>query len=107
MNSGGDERYGCPGVVPVEGGLYACGLLLGHAGPCTPFVGDYLPPLILHPLAPLHSCPACGQRCRPMRGEPVLVLRHFEDGQWVAAETEVAWLFEPCGHQAREILAAG
>lgn len=104
MNSGGDERFGCPGVVPVEGEMYACGLLLGHRGGCVPFVGDYLPPVILHPLAPLDSCPVCGRRCRAYGDGPMLTLRHFAGGQWLAGESELAWLFEPCGHQAREIL---
>lgn len=105
MNSGGDERYGCVALVWIDGDPYLCGLAHGHHGGHVPFVGDYLPPPILHPLATINRCPVCGQWCRPERGGPVLVMRHFEGGEWLPGETEFGWLFQPCGHEAREIAA--
>lgn len=134
MNSGGDERHGCPGVVPDDGEMYACGLLAGHRGACTPHVGDYLPPVILHPLdaylVPVRlqasgiACPnGHGRRGRwhvssifggrmlwtePSFGVegPAAAFRHFEDGAWLPPESELLWRFEPCGCEFRQILTA-
>lgn len=134
MNSGGDDRYACPGLVPVDGEPALCGLWLGHAGACTPHVGDYLPPPLLHPLdarlVPLRlratgvACPnGHGARGRWHESSihggrvlwdepwyqvegPVTALRHHVDGHWLAAETEWLWRFEPCGCEFRQILPA-
>lgn len=128
MNSGGDDRYACPGLVPDGSDAYPCGLWLGHAGACTPNVGDYLPPPMLHPLdARLVAvrgrvdgvlCPNGhgGAWSSPFPGRrwwmepsvsvvgPVMPLRHWEDGGWVASAPEMAWRFLPCECEFRQIV---
>lgn len=123
----GDERYGCPGLVWFDAEALQCGLYSKHDGPCTPNVGDYLPPPILHPLdawlvrvrqyATGRPCPNGhgGAWYSPFPGrrlwtdpsygiEWTTMFRHFEDGAWLPPESEALWRFEPCGCEFREIL---
>lgn len=133
MNSGGDDRYACPGLVPDGGDAYPCGLWLGHARPCTPFV-SYLPLPLLHPLdawlVPRRlretgvACPnGHGERRRRVVSRvfganwvtdlagfevegPVAAYRRFEGGRWLAPEFEAVWRFEPCGCEFRQVLGS-
>lgn len=129
-SSGGDERYGCPGLVWFEGEAQECGLVAGHRGDCTLLVGP-LPPPILHPLDAWlvgRRFRAVGVACPDGHGargrwhessiyggrilwtepsftvEPATTFRHFVDGAWSAPELEALWRFEPCGCVFREIL---
>jgi hypothetical protein len=124
-----DERHACPGLVWIDSDAHPCGLWWRHDGEHVPFVGDYLPPPLLHPLdarlVPIRAretgtaCPNGhgGRWFEPFPGrrwwiepsyqvEATTALRHFVDGHWLAPQTELEWRFEPCGCTFREIVTA-
>lgn len=98
----------CQAIIDRE----QCGLEHRHEDDHVPFTpGEYLPPPMLHPLDVLlvmrtrmPRCPLCGVRLRGVEAQETHAFRHFEDGDWGAPEVEIEWRFDPCGHEAREVL---
>lgn len=100
----------CQAIIDRE----QCGLEHRHADDHVPFVpGEYLPPPMLHPLdvlllvrRRLPRCPACGVLPSVVEIDTQVThaFRHFEDGAWGEPELEIEWRFDPCGHEAREVL---
>ncbi len=99
-------EHGCPRIAE---GFELCGLLFGHAGPCVPFMpGDYLPPVLLHPLYGLRpterwQCPVCAGRIGTFPvGEFLSVFRGGQ-ANWDRPSDEMQFTFHPCRCMVRVV----
>lgn len=99
----------CPRVAD---GYELCGLLWQHPGPCVPFVpGDYLAPLLLHPLDlgtaladRWHMlCPMCWRRVTDWDA-PLSTVSRGGSINWDRPSVEYEFTFQPCGCVGRVIL---
>lgn len=101
---------GCPRIAE---GFDPCGLLYGHDGPCASFVpGNYLPPLLLHPLdwwAAFRTwpwalwCPLCRCRASGFSDADFVTAFRGEQANWDRPSHEWQITFQPCGCVARTI----